>query len=88
MSMREEFEKWAEGRGFYLTLFRDSDYYRNDDTAFAWSAWQAATRVEREACAKACEESADGFGGHGDWASGYVAALDDIAEGIRARGDA
>lgn len=57
-------------------------------TAFSWSAWQAATRVEREACAKACEESADGFGGHGDWASGYVAALDDIAEGIRARGDA
>ncbi len=86
MSTREEFEKWAMRKGWKIDKWEEE--YVSDSTFDAWEVWQAATRVEREACAKACEESADGFGGHGDWASGYVAALDDIAEGIRARGDA
>lgn len=87
MSTREEFEKLAKSEGCLLDR-EENGVYKYDDTCIAWEAWQASARVEREACAKACEESADGFGGHGDWASGYVAALDDIAEGIRARGDA
>ena len=75
MSTREDFEKWAEGSGFYLSLFSDSDYYRNDDTALSWSAWQAATRVEREACARVCEQQIE------------TGAHRRCAAAIRARGD-
>jgi hypothetical protein len=31
--------------------------------AVAWQAWQAATAIERERCAKVCEEEANGNGG-------------------------
>lgn len=81
MSTREDFEKWAEGSGFDLSLFSDSDCYRNDDTALSWRAWQAATRVEREACAKVCESRRTGGNIREDIEAKRCAAA------IRARGD-
>ena len=45
-----------------------------------------AVAAEREACAKACESSANGFGEETPWAAGYVQGILDVASGIRARG--
>ena len=45
-----------------------------------------AVAAEREACAKACESSANGFGEETLWATGYVQGILDAACGIRARG--
>ena len=45
-----------------------------------------AVAAEREACAKACESSANGFGEETLWAAGYVQGILDVASGIRARG--
>ena len=44
--------------------------------------------AEREACAKAIENSIGQIPDTSDWANGYIQAAKDIAEGIRARGDA
>ena len=57
MSTREEFEKWADGRGFDLTLFSDSDWYRNDYTHIAWGAWQAATLRAVRICEHQAEQA-------------------------------
>ena len=46
-----------------------------------------AVAAEREACAKACESSANGFGEETLWAAGYVQGVRDVADGIRARGE-
>ena len=51
-------------------------------------AMRNAVTAEREACAKGCETSVAGFGSETEWADGYIQAAKDIAEGIRARGDA
>ena len=56
------------------------------DTAHARMMTSAA--AEREACAKAIENSIDGFTNNSEWADGYIQAAKDIADGIRARGDA
>ena len=45
-----------------------------------------AVAAEREACAKACESSANRFGEETLWAAGYVQGILDVASGIRARG--
>lgn len=47
MNQREAFEKWFQGeQGVpYECMF-----------SFAWQAWQAATAIEREACANVCDE--------------------------------
>ena len=45
-----------------------------------------AVAAEREACAKACESSANRFGEETPWAAGYVQGILDVACGIRARG--
>ena len=50
------------------------------------SAVSEAVAAEREACAKACESSANGFGEETPWAAGYVQGILDVASGIRARG--
>ena len=42
--------------------------------------------AEREACAKAIENSIGQIPDTSDWANGYIQAAKDIAEGIRARG--
>lgn len=43
--------------------------------------------AEREACAKACDDAAMGFGDETEWAQGYVQGIQDVADGIRARGN-
>ena len=49
MNQREAFEKWFQGeQGVpYDCMF-----------SFAWAAWQAATAMERESCAKVCDHYA------------------------------
>ena len=42
---------------------------------------------EREACAKAIENSMDGFHSNSEWSDGYIQAVKDIADGIRAQDD-
>lgn len=46
MTDREQFEAW------YATT--DARFWNTSDAAFA--AWRAAVKVEREACAKICDE--------------------------------
>ena len=60
--------------------------FETAESMFRFAALVAA--VEREACAKGCETSVAGFGSETEWADGYIQAAKDIAEGIRARGDA
>ena len=43
--------------------------------------------AEHEACAKALEDSMDGIKATVEWSEGYLQAVKDIADGIRARGD-
>lgn len=42
--------------------------------------------AEREACEKVCDDAAMGFGDETEWAQGYVQGINDVADGIRARG--
>ena len=45
--MREEFEKWASGKGLILRKATSGKqfYYLFEDTDYAWEAWQAARTV-------------------------------------------
>ena len=43
--------------------------------------------AEREACAKGIEDSMDGIRATVEWSEGYLQAVKDIADGIRARGE-
>lgn len=45
--MREEFEKWASGKGLILRKATSGKqfYYLFEDTDYAWEAWQAARMV-------------------------------------------
>ena len=58
------------------------------DFETAHERMMTSAAAEREACAKAIENSVDGFHNNSDWADGYIQAAKDIADGIRARGDA
>jgi len=53
-TMRQTFESWAQ------------DYYHGTQSVIAKYAWQAATAVERERCAKVCEELEDALSQHRD----------------------
>ena len=57
--MTEEFNQWWNSES--LT---DDNLYPQDSPAYwAWEGWQAAVKVEREACAKVVEKSGmDGYG--------------------------
>ena len=59
------------------------------DYASEYARSYAAQEVakEREACAKGCDDALDGFTESSDWATGYVTAVKDIADGIRSRKD-
>ena len=48
------FEAWAQ------------DYYHGTQSVIAKDAWQAATLVERERCARVCEELKDALSQHRD----------------------
>jgi len=50
--MNEEFRKWAADEGLF---FGDIKIEEHPITEWAWRAWKRATKIENEACAKACE---------------------------------
>ena len=85
---REAFEAWG-GRAFDadFSQFRNGAY-PDGMTDFAWDAWQAATKAERERCAKIVEAEHvgksvyDGCGNDSD--SAYNRALRHAAASIRA----
>lgn len=58
MTDRERFEEWAKlntGRTGRCTEPGYTHQYQDSHTQMAWIAWGAATKAEREACAKVCE---------------------------------
>lgn len=76
------FDEWYDGKGLPRNIGK-FDLLRH--------AWGEATRIERDACAKACEaqhvgeDVHDDCDNYGDMA--YNQALRDAADAIRARGD-
>ena len=46
--MRDEFEAWANSCCLNLTSKHDNGDYYNEGAYFAWLAWQAAAKIERE----------------------------------------
>ena len=56
MNQREVFEKWWEDHG----LQDDGEDSQYSVAAYSWAnrAWQAATSIERESCAKVCDHYA------------------------------
>ena len=77
-----ESDGWSREYLTYQDAYTD---HQMREYAIAYAAQEVAR--EREACAKACITSVDGFGTTSEWAAGYVQAARDIAEGIRARGN-
>lgn len=53
MNQREAFEKWATDNNYRVVMVDGK--YDMPSTRWAWNAWQAATAIEREACAKVCD---------------------------------
>lgn len=83
MDMRSSFEIWARGDG--LPLDREGPRFRDPRTDDAWRCWQAATRLEREACAVVCDiRTARAVVRH-DYDKGYEAAAEVCAREIRSR---
>jgi len=76
MNEQEEFQAWWD-----QDIDTTGNPYSNMSMMYwAWEAWKAAKKVEREACAKLSEEMADW---HGDL---VTAAFECAAEAIRKRG--
>lgn len=85
----DAFQDWAAmgGEQAFLLIERHADGFQvAHELMEAWA--RARVKAEREACAKAIENSMDGFHNNSEWADGYIQATKDIADGIRARGDA
>ena len=66
MNQREAFEKWAKSEftnhsEMYFEWCEEYRHYVIDEVDFAWQAWQAATAIEREECAKECESMTPSF---------------------------
>jgi len=73
--MTEDFNKWWNSD----ELAEDNPYELESALFWAWEGWQAAVKVEREACAALCDKISDDDGFEGGYAS-YC------AHAIRARG--
>lgn len=54
-NVNEEFEKWAKGEGFDLTLGKHSGTYMNPETFVANAAWQASRKQALEDAASLCD---------------------------------
>ena len=52
--IRDDFEVWAKLKNYDL-LKSGGGSYLYVQANIAWKAWQAATKAERERCAKVCE---------------------------------
>lgn len=53
--LREAFEAWFVGMYGRLGRVDAPGAYADSHTHTAWDAWQSATLVERERCAKVCD---------------------------------
>ena len=67
MNQREAFEKWAkqmcctgtrEKINFSRVKYDEAELYEDKSVEVAWAAWQAATAIARESCAKVCDHYA------------------------------
>ena len=67
---------------WWNATYDDNPFEPETPVWWAWAAWQAATKVEREACAKVCDDLANEDAGNP-----YKQALRMGAEAIRARGN-
>ncbi|NLZ41292.1 MAG: hypothetical protein GX886_08575 [Comamonadaceae bacterium] len=83
---RDEIIEFALQCGVWIPLASGPEREQTIDRLLRLAALVAS--AEREACAKGCETSVAGFGSETEWADGYIQAAKDIAEGIRARGEA
>lgn len=66
MTDRERFEEWANLSIGMIERSTEPGYthqYEDSSTQIAWAAWDAATKAEREACAKVCDDIDDDQGG-------------------------
>ena len=62
MNQREAFEMWradlcANEMAAKASIQREGEWYCSTHTQIAWQAWQAATAIERESCAKIAEQT-------------------------------
>jgi hypothetical protein len=57
MTTREAFEAWITDDGKWLKAAERSPdgSYKFMGTHTSWTVWQAATKAEREACARVCD---------------------------------
>ena len=72
-------------------MLADDLYSVEGHNRYASALSKAADEIERLqsviACVMAIKNSMDGFHNNSEWADGYIQAVKDIADGIRARGD-
>lgn len=71
----KDFNEWWDS-----DIIRSSPFRRGSPKYWAWAAWEAATKAEREACALLCYEQRK----HWD----ALACADAIRAGTRPRGQA
>lgn len=64
----------------------DNEHTLQSDMDFLVVFAQKVVAAELYACAKGCETSLAGVRSETEWAEGYIQAVKDIAEGLRARG--
>ena len=75
--MTEEFNKWWNED----LLTEDNPYVDGTAAYWTWEGWCAAVKVEREACAKLCDDLAvDAYNNHD-------ILYEQCADAIRARGN-
>jgi hypothetical protein len=80
--MTEEFNKWWNED----LLTEDNHYVEGTAAYWAWEGWCAAVKVEREACAKVCDEYS-ATGKIEEFDRGWLACAKNTAAAIRARGN-
>jgi hypothetical protein len=81
MSMREEFEKWAEREGYRIDRFQSRpEHYQNTYTSLAFSVWQAAYAAGLRRAAEVCREVGREHGEHPEWATTCAAAIEQEIE--------
>ena len=76
--MTEEFNKWWDEDDL---MTEGNPYVDGTPAYWAWEGWCAAVKVEREACAKVCEDLS--LSQNSEWEVGTL----DCAAAIRARGN-
>lgn len=75
----KDFNEWWD-----RDIIRSSPFRRGSPKYWAWAAWEAAIKAEREACAMECLKKANAWTRLGAWGSNNE--FHECAEAIRARG--